>query len=288
MAILDGTSTLSGSDQDNFISTALGPYIDAAAAQASLVGGGALPRAKPASDTCCRNAGVRGPDARSTASSCRRLAQALGLATATASILLTEWFPSASTPGSFLITDFLAIANAALADTTAAGPAQQPGIRAAVHRLRRARQGGADHHEPESPRHRRQMVARTVGVAAELARPDHASLALQAAADGRCYRLCLAITATTVRNKIPLQGATFARLFGAASGATKSALPQRPRRHDPMADCRRSRCSAATRPAKPTGELSLTYPEDYATEIALVAAAAVRGDHRPDRHPRGC
>ena len=61
------------------------------------------------------------------------------------------------------------------------------------------------------------------GVAAGWLDPTTLPLTLQQDGDEALLRAVPGfINATTVRNKIPVQGATFATLFGAASGATKS------------------------------------------------------------------
>ena len=249
MAILAGSSTLSGSDQDNLIGAALGPYMNAAAAQASLAGGAALPAGEARFGYVLQNMLAYETQTRSAGLVVQTLAQALGLATATASLLLTEWFPSASTPGSFLITDFLAIANAALADTTDPVPPSNPAF--------------APLFTAYAALTKTALIITSLnlsttdvrwwhdsGVAAGWLDPTTLPSTLQAAADGRCYRLCRLHQRHHGPQQDPGSGRHLRHIVWRRIRGHEERLPQWPCRHDPMAD--RNARGALRRPGQPS------------------------------------
>jgi hypothetical protein len=269
MAILDGSSTLSGAARNTFIATALGSYIDAAIAQAKLVGGAALTEGQPRFEYVLRELLAHETRRLSTGLVVQSLAQALGLATATTAQLLQTWFPSPLAPGSFVIADFLALRSVPLASTTAPISPDDPGFKAyfttyaslakvalIVSQLSLSADDIAWWH--------------TNGVAAGWLDPTTLPTTPQDGAAGRFASLFRLITARNVRDGVPAPNSSFQLLFSIASGATTKS------------ECLTALATMTNWPAASLetlcgdpanladlGELSLVYPEDFRSEIAL-------------------
>ena len=126
IAILAGTSALSATDQNTFISTTLGAFLDATATQTQLVGGSALPAGEQRYEYLLQQILTYERRTLGTGLVVQTLMQALSLTTAITADLLTGWFPSASTPGKFAIDDLLALPTLPLNDTSDPIPASDP------------------------------------------------------------------------------------------------------------------------------------------------------------------
>ena len=268
IAILDGTSTLPDADQDTFVTTVLGAYMDPGAAQGSLVGAGALAAGEARHEYVLRNLLAYVIKTLSTGVVVQTLAQELGLENQTAALLLESWFPSAGIAGEYLIADFLALPNLALADSTdpisPTAPSFAPyfasyaALAKAALLIRTLKLGVEDVGWWQSG-----------GVAAGLLDPTTLPSTPQSGADGRFYRLARLIAATGVRNTMPIPNGTFATLFTPAASLTKSAYLTH------LADVTEwPAATLAVLCGDPTsdaalGELSLAYPDDYQDEVAL-------------------
>ena len=117
VGILDGSNTPAAPNPALFVSTTLGPYMAGTAAQAKLVGPGALPAGQQRFEYVLDGLLAYQRRTRATGLVVQSLAQALGLPTATAALLVNDWFASASIPGAQAIADFLALPEVALSDT---------------------------------------------------------------------------------------------------------------------------------------------------------------------------
>jgi Tc toxin complex TcA C-terminal TcB-binding domain/Neuraminidase-like domain/FHA domain/Putative peptidoglycan binding domain len=270
VAIMNGTSTLSTADQAAFVTTVLGAYMDPAAAQANLVGGAALPAGQARYEYVLANVLAYQVKTLSTGLIVQTLAQQFGVENQTMALLLESWFPSAVTSGQNLIADFLALPTLTLADTTdpvapaTAGFAPYFASYAALSKaallIATLKLGIDDVNWWRGP---------STGVGTGWLDPTTLPSTAQSGANGRFYRLSRLITATKVRDNVPIPNATFATLFTPAATATKSeylselaSVTQWPAATlgvlcgDPASDAA-------------LGELSLTYPDDYVDEIAL-------------------
>ncbi len=117
-AILAGTSTLSTADQNTFISTTLGSYLDATAAQTQLVGGAALAAGEARYEYMLQHILTYERQTLGRGLVIQTLGQALNLSSAITADLLTGWFPSVSNPAAFAIDDLLALPTLPLSDTS--------------------------------------------------------------------------------------------------------------------------------------------------------------------------
>lgn len=268
MAILDGTTTLPASTQDSFIAATLGPYMDAGDAQAKLVGGGALAAGQARFEYVLERTLAYKITTQSTGLIVQTLAQQLGLESKTAALLLESWFPSATVPGAYLITDFLALPNTPLSDTSDPIAPSTPGFAGyfaaytalaktalLISTLRLGTDDVSWWHES--------------GIAAGWLDPTALPTAPQPDAGGRCYRLTRLITAANLRRGMPIPNPTFPALFGPAATLTKSAyLSQLSAKTGWDASGLTVLCGDPNNNAA-LGELSLLYPDDYRAETAL-------------------
>ena len=275
MAILTGTSTLSDADQDTFISTVLGPYLDSAAAT-QLVGAAALAPGEARFEYVLQEVLNYEITTLSTGLIVQTLAQALGLETATAELLLTGWLPSLVTPGPkvHLIADFLALPKGTLADTTdpipPANPAGQPTFFTPYFTSYATLTKVALLITTLSLSVDDVTWWHTKGVSAGWLDPTTLPTTAQPTADGRFYRLNRLITASDMLARVPVTNATFATLFGlpdAPAIATKADyLTQLAGMTQwPLATLTVLCGNGSADP----GELSLVYPDDYLSEVAL-------------------
>jgi peptidoglycan hydrolase-like protein with peptidoglycan-binding domain len=269
MALLAGTSSLTTAAANAFIATALGAYMEAAAAGAKLVSGGALAAGQPRYEYVLENILIFERRTRGAGLVVQSLAQALGIVTASAAVLVSTWFPSASSPGKFLIDDFLGLPGIALADIAnpippnASGFASYFGAYAALAKTALL---------IVSQKLTTQDVEwwRDVGVAQGWIDPTALPEAATATAEGRFYRWTRLLTARSVRDRIPATDRSFASAFNIAGGGTSkaqymirlSAMTQWPR------DALQTFCGDPNNNGD-LGLLSLVYPDDFLAERAL-------------------
>lgn len=272
IAILDATTTLSEPQQEAFIAAKLGSYLQASAASKQLVGTGALQAGAARFEYLLEALLTYEVTTLSTSLVVQSLAGALGLEAATATLLLTEWFPAVATPGPYVIADFLALSGKTLASTTAPISAEDPEFAsyfAAYAALAKAALLITTFKlRSEDVRWWRERVKKWDEEAASDGWLDPTKLPStpQTSAEGRFQRLARLSAARKVRDEMPLPNASFASLFTVAGAASKDAYVER--------------LAAATRWAQPslealcggegeTGELELAYPGDYESERAL-------------------
>ncbi len=126
MAIMAGTSTLTTVQIDAFITSALGPYMNAATTQSKLAGGTALAAGEARYEYVLQS--MLQYDARSlgTGLIIQTLSGALGIPPAVTSQLVVGWFPSAKIAGKSIIEDFLAIGMLTVSDPTVPIPPTDP------------------------------------------------------------------------------------------------------------------------------------------------------------------
>lgn len=268
MEILDGSTALNQAAQSAYITANLGTYLDPVA-QAAVAGAAALAAGQPRFERVLQELLAYDQRRVSTSLVVQTLGQALGLAAASTVQLLQSWFPSAVTPGSFLIADFLDLPVLPLASTTApispADAAFKPFFTAYAALAKAALvithlQLGSDD----------AVWWQTSGVPSGWLDPTSLPTAPTATAQGRFSSLFRLITARNVRDGVPAQGTTFQSLFSVAAGAT------------PKAACLASIAATTNWPiatletlcgdpavAADSGELSLAYPVDFRSEIAL-------------------
>ncbi|HWX74534.1 MAG TPA: Tc toxin subunit A, partial [Solirubrobacteraceae bacterium] len=266
MSVLDGSSTQSNAAQSSALTAALGSYLDIGAALTNLVGGAALPAGEPRFEYVLQAILAYQRRTLGTGLIVQTLAQSLGLSSATTALLLSGWFPSASTPGAFLIADLLALPTPL--DTTVpvspsdAGFAPYFAAYAALAKtaslIAALRLGDDD-------------VAwwHASGVALGWLDPTALPAAPAATAEGRFHRLARLLAARTVRDRVPIAGATFRSLFDLASGESKSAyltalIALTGWAQDTLAVLCGDPATTADQ-----GALSLAYPGDYLCETAL-------------------
>ena len=274
MAILEGTTALTAAEQEKFITEKLGPYLDASAAIAKLVGGGALEAGGPRFEYVLGEVLAYEVTTQSTAYVVQSLASALGLETAVATILLTDWFPAVTTPGPYVISDFLALRDKKLGNATAPISASDPEFQSYFSTYTALAKAALLINtfklRVEDVKWWREHVKAWSehGVTDGWLDPTMLPTSPQSTAEGRFYRLSRLIAACKVRREVPLPNATFASLFSTGGAATKKAYLEQ--------------LAAATRWALPTlealcggeaetGELALAYPEDYESELALAS-----------------
>jgi peptidoglycan hydrolase-like protein with peptidoglycan-binding domain len=270
IGILDGSNKPATPNPALFVSTALGPYMDGAAAQAKLAGAGALPAGQKRFEYVLDGLLAYERRTRSTGLVVQSLAQALGLRTATAALLLNDWFPSASTPGAHAIVDFLALPDVALSDTTDPIPPDAPGF--------------GSYFTTYAALAKAALIIASLNLTSEdvdwwhgsgikLGWLDPTTLPTSAAAtaQGRFYGLSRILAARNVRDRIAIPSGSFKKLFGLAGGSTTKdsylrqleALTQWP------ADTLNTLCGDPAATPANNGLLSLTYPDDYRSEVAL-------------------
>lgn len=266
MAILDDSSAAGDAGRSEVLSAALGEFLDLGEALTQLVGGGSLTPGEKRFEYVLRAILAHQRRERSAALIVQALAQSLGLSSATAALLLTEWFPSASRPGEFLIADFLALPDPA--DSTVPVPANAPGFApyfaayaalAKVASLIAALRLGDDDvkwwHEQ--------------GVGLGWLDPTTLPTAPTAGAEGRFQRLARLLAGAAVRDRFPAANASFASLFGIAASASKSEYFEALVAHTGWsANTLFQLCGDPSLPAV-TGPLELAYPDDYLSETAL-------------------
>jgi hypothetical protein len=272
MAILEGSTTLTASEQEAFITETLGPYLQASTAIGKLLGGGALEKGAPRFEYVLGEVLAYEMTTLSTSLIVQSLAGVLGLETAVATILLTAWFPALSTPGPYVISDFLALASRKLTSTTgpisAADPEFASYFTTYAALAKAALLISTFKLRVEDVNWWRERVKSWSEHGATDGWPDPTKLppTPQDSAEGRFYGLSRLIAGSRVRNEMPLPNATFASLFSIGSAASKGAYIEG--------------LATATRWAGSTlevlcggdseaGELGLSYPEDYESEIAL-------------------
>ncbi len=276
MAILQGTTTLSSAQQETLITEKLGPYLDATAAREAFVGAGARPAGAARFEYVLEKVLAYEVRTSSSALIVQTLAQALGLETATAALLLGEWFPAASTPGPpYLISDFLALSEKQLASTTepvspAAGQfsayfTAYASLAKAALLITSLKLGVED-----------VRWWKEKGVA--LGWLDPTKLPTAAPADplegteGRFYALSRLLGAHKLRGELPATNATFATLF-AASGEEKSKYLTRLASMTQWQAATIEVLCGKPQSAADLGELALVYPHDYESEVALARLA---------------
>jgi Salmonella virulence plasmid 28.1kDa A protein len=269
MAILDGTSTLSPKDQDTFIASTLGPYMDSTAAQTNLVGVAALTPGQARFEYVLEKVLAYEQRIRGTGLVVQTLAQSLGVATATAALLINEWFPSASPPGTHAIDDFLALPTIPLTDASNPIPPDAAGFSqyfttyatlAKTALIVTSLNLSADD------------VAwwRDTGVALGWLDPTTLPPSPAATAEGRFYRWSRLVTARKVRDDGAIPNGSFRTLFGAAGASTTKAsyLQQLATLTQWSPAVLRTLCGDPAT-AGPAGLLTLAYPDDYRSEVAL-------------------
>ena len=269
MAILAGTSSLSQPAQNTFIGTTLGALMDAAAAQAHLLGTGALQAGESRYEYVLQNTLAYERQTLGTGLVVQSLAQALNIATASVALLVNSWFPSASNAGKFAIDDFLALPSLPLADT--ANPisptdpnymlyfsmyAKLASTALLITSLNLSTGDCKWWHEK--------------GVGLGWLDPTTLPTSATTTAQGRFYSWSRLVTARDVRDRISPSAPSFAAVFDLAGvGASKvqylttlAALTQWP------ADALTTFCGDPAHTAD-HGLLSLVYPDDFVSERAL-------------------
>ena len=269
MAILDGSTTLSLADQTTFVTSTLGKYIDGAAADTNLVGGAALPAGQQRFEYVLKAVLAYQITYLSKGLIVQTLAQQLGLASQTTALLLESWFPSFSTPGAFLITDFLALPGKTLADPTKPITPTTTGFEAYFTAYASLAKVSSLITALRLTRRRRLLVGERPESQQGWLDPTALPTTPQADAGGRFHSLARLIDAAHVRDRVPIPNASFATLFTPAATMTKAAYL------DSLATATRwPAASLAVLCGDPTnnadlGELSLNYPDDYTHERAL-------------------
>ncbi len=272
MAILEGTTTLPATEQESFITDQFGPYIDATAAREKLVSPTPLEAGEPRFEYVLQNVLDYEIRTQSSGLIVQTLAQALGLQSATAALLLNSWFPSTTTSGAYAIADFLDLPGKTLADTTSPISPENgefapyfttyASLAKTALLITSLKLGAED-----------VKWWQASGVAAGWLDPTTLPTTPQATAEGRFYRLGRLITACNTRKGVAVSNATFATLF-AGTGTSKSeyltrlaAMTQwQPATLEVL-------CGDPTSNAD-LGELSLAYPKDYEVEVALTRLLA--------------
>jgi hypothetical protein len=267
MTILEGTTTLSAAEQESFITDKLGSYIDANTAREQLVGPTPLQAGGARFEYILQ--GVLAYEARTLSSGLivQSLAQALGLGSATAALLVGGWFPSATTPGAYAISDFLELAEKKLSDTTAPispedgefAPyfATYASLAKAALLITTLKLDAED-----------VKWWQTNGLAAGWLDPTTLPASPEVSAEGRFYRLYRLIAACNVRSAMPVANATFAKLFAAPGTSKSDYLTQLATASQWQAATLEVLCGDPASDAD-LGELSLAYPKDYESEVAL-------------------
>ncbi len=267
MAILEGASTLTSAEQESFITTKLGAYLDAVATCEQLVGPKPLPAGAPRFEYLLAKLQAHQASTLSSGLVVQTLAQALGVETATAALLVGEWFPSSVTVGAHVISDFLELPGKPLANATQPISPADPGfapyfttyaaLAKAALLITTLKLGSED-----------VKWWKQSGVAAGWLDPTTLPSSPTASAEGRFQELSRLLTACRVRHEAPIANATFATLFD-TGGASKSEYLTR------LASAARwqpatleSLCGSPASDAD-LGELSLSYPGDYESELAL-------------------
>jgi peptidoglycan hydrolase-like protein with peptidoglycan-binding domain len=269
MAILTGTSALTAAAANAFIGTALGAYMDATSARANLVGGGSLAAGEKRDEYVLQNILKYERRSRGTGLVVQSLAQALGIATATAGVLVSAWFPTASTPGKFAIDDFLALPDVALADTadpiTPTSPGFGPYFSTYAALAKAALLITSLNMSTEDA-----VWWHGTGVSQGWIDPTKLPTSATTTAEGRFYRWTRLVTARSVRDRIPVTNRSFGAVFNIASGGTTKA--QYLTRVNAMTqwplDALRTFCGDPTNLAD-HGLLTLIYPDDFLSELAL-------------------
>ncbi len=271
MAILEGTSALSQAQQEAFVTDQLGPYLEASAAVKSLTGAGALPSGGPRFEYTLARVLAYQVRTQSTNLVVQTLASALGLPSDVTALLLTEWFPSSSTPGAHLIEDFLALSAASIPSTTQpiADEAPFEGYFAAFASLAKAALLITSFKlRVEDVRWwmQRTKAWKEHGATNGWLDPTVLPSAPQTSANGGFYRLSRLIAGVKARNETPLPNVTFASLFTVRAGQSKNEYIEA------LASTTRwasSTLEALCGAEGEEGELALAFPQDYETEIAL-------------------
>ena len=269
IAILAGTSALTDAAANSFVGTTLGAYMDAASAQANLVGGGSLAAGEQRYEYVLQNILNYERRSRGTGLVVQSIAQALSIATATAGVLVNGWFPSASIPGKYAIDDFLALPGVVLMDTAAPITPDDPGF-ALYFSTYSALAKTALLITSLNISNEDAVWWRDTGVSQGWIDPTKLPTSATVTAEGRFYRWTRLVTARNVRDRVPATNRSFGSIFDIANGgATKAqsmthltAMTQWP------LDALQTLCGD---PANLTdhGLLSLVYPDDFLSEHAL-------------------
>lgn len=274
-AILSGTSTIGDPAAKSFVASALGSYMDPAAAQSSLVGGAALAPGEPRYDYVLTNLLAYERRSKGTGLIVQSISQAIGVAASIASLFLTEWFPSVAVPGKFLIEDFLLVAGLPLVDDTQPVPPTDP--------------TWAPYFGFYDLLSRAALVAGGLGLSIDDARwwkdngvgigwldPTKLPATPTAGAQGRFLQWSRLRIAKASRDRIPSPTSrSFAAAFGIAGGSTTKAayLPVLASLMQWPIDALKTLCGDPAN-ASDAGLLSLTYPADYRAETALARLLA--------------
>ncbi len=275
MAILAGTSTLSTTAQNTFITTTLGPYLNATAAETQLVGAAALPAGEKRYEYVLQQILQYERQTLGTGLVVQSLAQALGLATAIAADLLTNWFPSVSNPAAFAINDFLDLPSITLSDDADPISNTDPNFlpyfslygqltKAAL--LITSLELSTDDY----------LWWHNKGVGLGWINPTTLPTSPQATAQGGFYSWSRLVTAKHVRDTLPTSAPSFSAAFDLPDNgapppqyltkaqylAALTALTQWP------TDTLKTLCGDPANSTDP-GLLALLYPDDYICERAL-------------------
>ncbi|HSZ69478.1 MAG TPA: neuraminidase-like domain-containing protein [Solirubrobacteraceae bacterium] len=267
IAILAGTSKLDQAEQESFITAELGAYLNPANARERLTGASALAAGAPRYEYALDELLADQTSTLSQGLIVQTLAQALGLESATAELLLSKWFPSTVTPGAYAIADFLALPGKSVASTTEPISPQSPGF--------------VSYFTTYAALAKAAMLIATLklgvedvkwwkdsGVAAGWLDPTALPGSPQNTAEGRFYRLARLIAGAKLRGEVPVPNASFATLLSTAGASKSEYLTRLATQTQWQPAMLAALCGDPTSTAA-TGELALSYPHDYESETAL-------------------
>jgi hypothetical protein len=267
MAILEGTTKLTSAEQESFVDAKLSVYIDATAASEHLVGAGALAAGAPRFEYLLEKVLAYEVASLSRGLVVQTLAQALGLETATAALLIGAWFPSPSTPGAYVISDFLELAHKPLADTNEPISPTDPEFAAYFGTFAALAKAAL---LINSLKLSVEDVKwwKEAGVVAGWLDPTKLPSEPQATAEGRFYGLSRVIAGRKTRAELPAPGASFASLFSTGGRSKAEHLSRLATITQWQPATLEVLCGNPASDAD-LGELSLAYPGDYESEVAL-------------------
>jgi hypothetical protein len=267
MTILDGTSTDPPAAQQALVAAALGTFLDTTAAQAHLVGAAALAAGQPRFEYVLHAVLAHQRRTLGTGLVVQTLAPILGLTSAMAALLLTDWFGATVVATGKLIDDFLALPEPVDRNRPVApgDPGFAPYFAAYAALAKTALVISSLHFGTEDV-----QWWRSSGQQLGWLDPTKLPASPTAKADGRLSQLARLVRARAVRDRVPIVDATLPALFDlAAPPATKAGyLTELASITGWPADALAILCGDPADAAM-RGLLNVAFPDDFLSETAL-------------------